>query len=183
MLLFFACWVIMVAVSWVIPYTHAFFADFENHKFEAAIVAVVTFVLSRVVANLIVLWHRGHMPDDLLGVETVLFDQLGYELVGGDDHSNPNDDSMMPTYVAFSVKTLLFRPVAWDRRIDVLAYPAGSEVGERGKAEEITLLISGDRVCLEGKAAGERLNPRPKYKENGEYLLVEDEPSASQSAM
>ncbi|KAB7788819.1 hypothetical protein F7D08_0553 [Bifidobacterium cebidarum] len=183
MLLFFACWVIMVAVSWVIPYTHAFFADFEHHKFEAAILAAVTFVLSRSAANLMVLWHRGHMPDGLLGIETALFDPMGYEIVGGDDHSAPNDDSMSPRYVAYSVKTLLFCPVAWDRRVDVLAYPAGSEVGARGKAQEITLLISGTRVRLEGPALGEQLNPRPQYRENGEYLLVADESSSAQSAM
>lgn len=179
MLLFFACWVIMIAVSWVIPYTQMIFADFESHKFEAAILAAVTFVLSRVVANLLVLWHRGHMPDGLIGVETALFKPLGYEIVGGGDHSDPKDDSMFSRYLARPVKTLLFRPVAWDRRIDVLAYPAGSEVGERGKAEEITLLISGTRVRLEGVAAGERLNPRPKYRENGKYLLVEDDANTS----
>ena len=185
MLLFVACWVIVVAITWLIPYTRSIIDgigmtghadDSASYRFEFLILIIVTFALAQTMARMVVAWHRGHMPDDLVGVQTVLFEPHGYEIVGGGDHYLDSDDDSM---VADRVQTLLFRPTQWDYRIDVLAYPAGSEVGQRESAEEIMLLISGNRVRLEGPAVGESLNPRPKYRSDAMYLLVEDEATSS----
>ncbi|MBT1169743.1 hypothetical protein [Bifidobacterium sp. SO4] len=187
-LLFFGCWTVAVVIVMAIPYTREIFNHFEDHKVEALILAGVTFVIARVLAQAQVFWHRAHMPEGLVGVQTALFEPQGYEIVGGDDHTDSNNDSMAPSWLSRPVRTLLFRPASGDRSIDVYAYPAGSKVGDRGDAARVTLLISGTRVRLVGLAADQSgsdaspVHPAAKYYERGEYLLVPDAADSAQSS-
>ncbi|PWG67032.1 hypothetical protein DF196_00515 [Bifidobacterium callitrichidarum] len=187
-LLFFGCWAVVAVIVMAIPYTREIFNHFEDHKVEALILVGATFVVARSLAHLQVFWHRAHMPEGLVGVQTALFEPQGYEIVGGDDHTDSNNDSMAPSWLSRPVRTLLFRPVSGDRSITVSAYPAGSEVGNRGDAARVTLLISGTRVRLVGLAADQSGSdasperPMARYYERGEYLLVPDATNSAQSS-
>ncbi|MBW3090260.1 hypothetical protein [Bifidobacterium miconisargentati] len=187
-LLFFGCWAVVAMIVMVIPYTREIFNHFEDHKVEAAILVGATFVVARSLAQVQVFWHRAHVPEGLVGVQTALFEPQGYEIVGGDDHTDSSNDSMAPSWLSRPVRTLLFRPVSGDRSITVFAYPAGSEVGDRGDAARVTLLIFGARVRLVGFAADQSgsdaspARPAAKYYERGEYLLVPDAADSAQSS-
>ncbi|MCH9275894.1 hypothetical protein JS533_006355 [Bifidobacterium amazonense] len=195
-LCFVACWTVIVVTLLVVPATHELATHPKEHTPVMLGFMALAFVISKVVARLQVLWHRVHMPDGLVGADTAAFVAQGYEIVGGNDYYDDDHDERMPR----TVRTILFRPAAGDRKISVFAYPAGSdETRLRGRARRITLLISGSRVRVDDASAGDwfaggssgadasrggssAAHPKPKYKENGQYLLVLDKSAPSGQA-
>ncbi|RSX52228.1 hypothetical protein D2E25_1641 [Bifidobacterium goeldii] len=164
---FVVCWAIVSVTLLLIPATHNWAAHPDEYK-EIIVAAALTFVVARVLLRLQVVWHRHHMPAGMVGAAAAAFAAQGYEIVGGNDQY-PSDDS--DRRVALPVRAILFCPAMENRRIDVYTYPVGSTVGERGKAELTTLLISGTQVRIEGRSPGKGTNPRPKYRSNGQYLV------------
>lgn len=190
---FFACWVVLWLIVLLIPPLRQRMSSSAVSPTLLLVLAAVTFGVARILTYARVFWHRRHMPAGLVGARTVQFKTQGYEIVGGDDYDSSSGDND-PYWVARSAKAILFCPTAEDRRIDVLAYPAGSKVGNRKHPQRITLLISGTRVRLDdeyarsaavfgetaakkGESSGSSglTYPCPEYKRNGEYLLIPPE--------